>query len=182
MKIIKNIFLYFSAFVPMYFLIIIKFICGLLSQTIDFNSLNIFTLIIYSLLIIAGIMGLIWNTLWNKDESQKIIITSEQNTTDKNFMGYFSIFVLFALAFELTKPSMVVVSLFVILFIGIVYINNEMFYINPLLNLIGFNFYEITYKKNNDENESYAKMFCRGNIILNKSCYVKIKNANFAFI
>lgn len=181
MELFKQVLLYFSAFVPMYFLIIIKFICGMITQTIDINALTLFTLIIYSLLIISGILGLLWNTLWNKDVSEKITITEKQNLTDQHFLGYFSIFVLFALAFELTKLSMVAVSLFIIIMIGIVYINNKMFYINPLLNLLGFNFYEIKYTKLGDQNEYSAKMFYRGELNL-KPCYVKVENTNFAFV
>ena len=77
---------------------------------------------------------------------------------------------------------MVVVSLFIILFIGIVYINNQMFFINPLLNLIGFSFYEITYKKTGGDKEHSAKLFCRGDMDLNKVYYVKLKKINFTFV
>ena len=178
----KDVFLYFSAFVPMYFLIVVKFVFGVLSRTIPLNGLSVFTLIIYSLLTMAGIFGLIWNTLLKKDKSEKIIITSKQNMTDQHFIGYFSIFVLFALAFELTRLSMVIVSLIVIVFIGIVYVINKMFYINPLLNLIGFSFYEITYQKVGGKKESSAKMFCKGELILNKPYSVKLKKTNFAFV
>jgi len=182
MKLFKNILLYFSAFVPMYFLIIVKFSCGVMSGLIQVNTLTIFTFAIYSSLIIAGIFGLLWNVLWDRGKSEEITITSKHNMTDKHFLGYFSIFVLFALAFELTKLSMIVISLFIILFIGIVYINNRMFYINPFLNLLGFNFYEIKYRKNDGEKERSAKMFCRGRLITKKPCKVKIKNVNFAFV
>jgi hypothetical protein len=182
MKLLKNISLYFSAFVPMYFLIIIKFICGIASGMINLDGLTIFTICSYSLLIIAGVLGLLWNIVWNKDKSEEITIISKQNLTDQHFLGYFSIFVLFALAFELTKLSMVVDSLFIIIFIGIVYINNKMFYINPLLNLIGFNFYVIKYKKGGEDESFSAKIFCRGDLILNKPYKVKLENVNFSFI
>lgn len=181
--VIKDIFLYFSAFVPMYFLILVKFLFGLLSGTIDLNTLSIIILSIYSFLVVAGILGLCWNTLWNRDGSQKIKITFQKNITDQHFLGYFSLFVLFALTFELTKLSMFVVSLVIIVFIGIVYINNKMFYINPFLNLIGFNFYEIRYKKFGGKKEFTAKMFYRGTLnINNKPCFVKLENINFSFV
>lgn len=180
MNTIKNILLYLSAFVPMYFLIIIKFVCGLLSGTININSLTIFTLATYSSLIVSGILGLLWSTLWSKGTSKTIIITQKQNLTDQHFLGYFSIFVLFALAFELTKLSMVVASLFIIIFIGIVYINNQMFYINPLLNLIGFSFFDIKYKLKDSETEYSGKIFSREVITLNKTYKIKsMENLSF---
>lgn len=180
--IIKNILLYFSAFVPMYFLIVIKFLFGFISKMMQINALTIFTLSIYSTLVVIGILGLLWNTIWNKSKSEEIIITSKKNLTDKHFLGYFSIFVLFALAFELTKLSMVVVSLLIILFIGIVYVNNKMFYINPFLNILGFNFYIVKYKKNNSEKESLVKIFCRGELKLSQKYKVKLENINFSFV
>lgn len=181
--VIKDIFLYFSAFVPMYFLILVKFLFGLLSETIDLNTLSIIILSVYSFLVVSGVLGLCWNTIWNRDGSQKIKIIFQKNITDQHFLGYFSLFVLFALTFELTKLSMFVVSLVIIVFIGIVYINNKMFYINPFLNLIGFNFYEIKYKKFGGQKEFTAKMFYRGTLSIdNKPCFVKLENINFSFV
>ncbi|MDD4110881.1 MAG: hypothetical protein PHS54_04970 [Clostridia bacterium] len=182
-SLLKDISLYFSAFVPMYFLIVVKFCFGLLSGTIEINALSIIILSFYSFLVIGGILGILFNTIWNRENSKKIIITSQQNLTDQHFLGYFSLFVLFALTFELTRLSMFVVSIFIIIFIGIVYINNKMFYINPLLNLMGFNFYEIQYKEINQNEEKPAKMFYRGKLIIdNKPCFVKLEKTNFSFV
>jgi len=182
MKPLKNILLYFSAFVPMYFLIITKFVFGIISKDIEFGILSICTFILYISLIILGILGLIWNIFWNKDRSQKVVITSKQNITDQHFLGYFSLFVLFALTFELTKLSMFIVSILIITFIGIVYVNNQMYYINPFLNILGFNFYEINYIDENKKEHS-AKMFYRGLLQLNnKPVYIKLKNAHFSFV
>lgn len=179
----KNIFLYFSAFIPMYFLIIIKFIFGLVSGSIEFDLLTLSTFILFLVLIILGVVGLFWNIFWNKEKSVKIIIKHSHNITDQHFLGYFSLFVLFALTFELTKLSMFIVSIFIIIFIGIVYVNNQMFYINPFLNILGYNFYEITYVKENGTEEKTAKMFYKG--ILepsDKPCLVKLKNQHFTFV
>ena len=181
-KILKNIFLYFSAFIPMYVLIIIKFILGTASNRIPFTALTYFTIILFSVLILCGVLGLIWNIFWTKEKAIKIKITSCSNLTDQHFMGYFSLFVLFALTFELTKISMFMVSLISIIFIGIVYINNQMFYINPCLNILGFNFYQITYVTENNQTPRQAKLFYKGQLQENKQCLVKLKNTNFAFV
>lgn len=183
-NIIKNVLLYFSAFIPMYFLIVVKFIFGMLSQTIPVKPLTVFTLILYSVLIIIGILGLLWNILWNKEKAVTINIQSSQNITDQHFLGYFSLFVLFALSFELTKLSMFIVSLVIIIFIGIVYINNEMYYINPFLNLLGYNFYNITYLQEGQTESKTAKMFYKGklDITKQKTFKAKIKNSHFSFI
>ena len=158
-ELVKNTLLYFSAFVPMYFLILVKFAFGFLSGTIEPNPLTVFTVTLYFVFILLGLFGLYWNTFLSSDKSVTITIQDAQNITDQHFLNYFSLFVLFALTFELTKPSMFMVSLFIILFVGVVYVNNQMFYINPLLNLLGYNFYTITYQKQNSNTPCTAKMF-----------------------
>ena len=178
----KNILLYFSAFIPMYLLILVKFVVALIAGSIEFNFLTLLTIIIYSSLIILGIVGFFWNYYGGHESKTEITIITQHNITDQHFMGYFSLFVLFALTFELTRISMFVVSILIIIFIGIVYVNNKMFYINPFLNLLGFNFYEITYKIKDEDKENTAKMFYRGTIQLNKTYLAKIKNRHFSFV
>lgn len=53
----------------------------------------------------------------------------------------------------------------IILLIGIVYVNNDLFYINPLMNLLGYSLYEITYELNGKEMTS--KVFYRGDLEIN---------------
>ncbi len=182
-NIIKNMFLYFSAFVPMYFLIVVKFCIGMFVKSIEANVLSYVVISTYSALILLGIIGYFWNTKFNKEQSVNIVITKKQNITDQHFLGYFSLFVFFALTFELTKVSMFVISILIIVYIGIVYVNNKMFYINPLLNLLGYNFYEISYHKEGEDRIKKAKMFYKGEISIDKKpCKAKIKNQNFSFI
>lgn len=88
-------------------------------------------------------------------------------------------FVLYALSFELTKPSMLTISFVIIVLIGIVYVNNKMFYINPLLNILGFNFYDVVCAQ--EKTQKRMTLFCRG-VLENKTYAVKLLNENFAFI
>lgn len=176
----KNIFLYFSAFVPMYCLILVKFIVGTISKTIDLSFLTIFTFIVFALLTIFGIIGWFWNKNSKTAKTIKIKILSSKNITHEHFLSYFSLFVLYALSFELTKPSMLTISFIIIILIGIVYINNKMFYINPLLNILGYNFFEVEFL-DKDNNKKTKTIFCRGNLE-NKTYNIKLLNENFLFI
>jgi len=164
----------------MYFLVLIKFIVGTISQTIEINFLTIFTFVIFFLLTVFGIAGLIWNMHYTKVKDVKIKILSHKNITDQHFLSYFSLFVLYALSFELTKPSMLTISFIIIILIGIVYVNNKMFYINPLLSILGYNFYEVKYTDENSQNKTLT-LFCKGEIEL-KTYKVKKLNDNFVFI
>ena len=93
---IKNLLLYISAFVPMYFLILIKLIVELINNNLTFNVLNTLNLVTLLLLIISGILGLIWNINFSSEKSKEIVILKKANITDQHFLGYFSLFVYFA--------------------------------------------------------------------------------------
>lgn len=100
----------------------------------------------------------------------------------QTFLGYFSLFVLFSITFDLSKVSMVVVFVLILCMIGVVYVKNKLFYINPFLNILGFNFYKISYKVENDEQVLQTHIFYRGNLKENKFYWVKIKDENFSFV
>lgn len=181
----KKLVLYISTFIPLYFLIIVKVLIEILNGNLTFNVLNTLTLIILTSAIILGLVG-IKNILTHKDAKPiKIKIIKKTAITEKYFLGYFSLFVLFALSFELEKVSMFVVFVLILILIGIVYIRNDLLYINPFLNILGYNFYEITFteERDNFRSEKQAKFFCKG--ILNEEKpfhYAKISHQNFSLI
>ncbi len=182
MKFIQNLLLYISAFIPMYFLIVVNIFLDILNDNLTFNVLNTTMIITLSVLIILGSFGVIWAIKFNRDKNIKIIILERKNTTDQHFLGYFSLFVLFALSFELEKVSEACVFAIILILVGIVYINNKLFYINPFLNILGYNFYDIKYKLQNSGEEKSAKIFYRGNLDLSKNYEINLKNDNFSFL
>jgi len=82
----------------------------------------------------------------------------------------------------LSKISMLVVFICIIIMIGVVYVKNKLFYINPFLNILGFNFYNITYKIIGESKSQTTKIFFKGNLLINKQYCVKIKDENFNFL
>ena len=177
----KNILLYLSAFIPMYVLVLLKHGLEMIVGNIKPNLLNIFVLCLLFVVILLGVIGLLLEVN-RKQKTQKIIITDKTNTTDEHFLGYFSLFVLFAISFDLSKLSMLLVFIMVIVMIGIVYVKNKLFYINPFLNILGFNFYDITYKTQDSNKEQTTKIFFKGDLLLGKRYCVKIKDENFNFL
>ena len=139
----KNLSLYLSAFTPMYVLVFVKLVVEILNGNLTFNVLNTINFILLILLIGLGTAGLFWNVKFNRDEAKEIVILKKENITDKHFLGYFSLFVFFAIPLDLSKVSNFCVFILVLVFIGIAYINNSLYYINPLLILLGYNFYDI---------------------------------------
>ena len=182
MKTFRNILLYLSAFVPMYLLILVRLLLEIVNANLTFNVLNTINLITLLLLIGGGVIGLWWNVWGSKDESRKIVILSKKNITDQHFLGYFSLFVFFAIPLDLSLVSAYCVYVLVLVMIGIVYINNSLYYINPLLNILGYNFYDIQYKIVGEEESKTAKIFFRGDLEIGQTYRANVKNQHFCFI
>lgn len=179
---IKKIGLFLSSFSPLFALIIIKELTEILNGNWTFNFLNTFICILLLVLLFFGIICfiLILNNI-KKFKSKKIEIISKQNITDQHFLGYFSIFVLFAITFEIEMYSMALIFLIILIFIGFVYVKNDMYYINPLINLLGFSFYDIEYKDINGTINK-ARVFHKGRLIIGKSYKIQDQFSNFIFL
>ena len=177
---IFKILLFISAFVPMYVLLLLKFIIEIITNKLSTDFVNIFMVTFLSVLTILGtcaVLILFKNTCTKK---QKIKLTQVNNTTDQHFLSYFSLFVLFALTFELEKISMAVVFIVILLFIGIVYIKNNLYHINPFLNILGYSFYNITCEINGKTQN--LKVFYNGKLRENFTYLVCDMLSNFTVV
>lgn len=176
----KDVLLFLSAFIPMYVLILLKEIVEIINDNLTFNVLNTLVFVLLLLLIFLGLLGL-WLEIHKSDnKSVDVVILEAENITDRHFLGYFSLFVLFAITFDLSRVSMFVVFVIILSMIGIVYVKNKLFYINPFLNILGFNFYKIKYRQG--EELKCTKIFYRGALLTNKNYCIKVKDENFSFV
>ena len=180
-KMVKNILLFLSAFVPMYFLIFVKLVVEIINDNLHFNVLNTLNFVTLLLLIGLGIVGLVWNIKYSSKKSIKIEVVSRKNITDQHFLGYFSLFVFFAIPLDLSYVSAYCVYVLVLVMIGIVYISNSLYYINPLLNLLGYKFFDVEFKFFGQSEIKQVKMFAKKDIPLNQ-CFINIKNEHFCFL
>ena len=183
-KDMKKILLYLSAFVPLYFLVTIKILIDIIFGNLHFNVLNTLSLILLVTAIVLGIVGAKIALKHAQTPTTKITIKNKQSITEQYFLGYFSLFVLFALSFELERVSMFVVFVIVIVLIGIVYIKNDLFYINPFLNILGYNFYEVEFSFTPCTETQKAKFAIKGklDIDLQNTKLVKLSHENFSLI
>ena len=177
-----NCSLFLCAFIPLYILIIIKTLIDIAFNNLSFNHLNTCMLIFLSILIIVGLSGLLISTNKSKNKTKNINIISAKNITDQHFLNYFSIFVLFAITFDLSKVSYSAVFILILTFIAIVYIKNNLYHINPFLNIIGFSFFEITYTHENSNQIKTGTVFCRHKIMKHNLQIVYQATANLWFI
>ena len=176
-----KVILYISAFVPMYALFLINLIVELLNDNLHFNVTNTVVLVALVVLIMVGLIGLMVIINKKDNKTETITVLSKKNLTDQHFLNYFSLFVLLALTFDISKFCYISMLLVIMIFIGVVYIRNNIFYINPLLNIMGYSFYDITYKDNGGEIKE-IRIFYKGELKLNKQKYqlnFSTKNLNF---
>ncbi len=178
----KDVLLFLSAFIPMYVLILLKEVIELVNQNIEFNALAGLVLVFLCSLIALGCLGLFLEIGHSSKQSIEIVIDKAQNITDRHFLGYFSLFVLFAITFDLSRTCMFVVFIAILAMIGVVYVKNKLFYINPFLNILGYNFYKIEYHKKGGKQSENTKIFFRGVVKIGQSYFVKVKDENFSFV
>lgn len=173
--------LFLSAFVPLFLLLIIKEFIEIINKNWSFNFLNTFLIFTLFLFIFFGVISLLKlvNNI-NNFSGKSIMVTSKKNVTDQHFLGYFSLFVLFAVSFEIEMYSMAFVFIFVIILIAIVYIRNDMYFINPLLNILGYSFYQIEYFEG--EKKQTASVFFKGRLELHKNYVMCDKYSNLFFL
>jgi len=177
MNIFKKILLYLSAFAPLYFLLLTKIVIELINKNLHINTLNTIMLSLLCTLIGLGTLGVFF--AFSGAKTTKINIISCKNITEKHFLGYFSLFVLFALTFEIQYVAMAVVFVMILIMVGVVYIKNNLFYINPLLNIVGFSFYQVEYNTSSSQKTEQAIFISFGKLKPNKNCKATITSYNF---
>ena len=171
----SKIILFISAFVPMYILFLINLIVEIINDNLSMNIVNRCVLVVLALLIFIGSVGLIVLINWKDKNYVSIKIISKKNITDQHFLNYFSLFVLLALTFDLSKISFICMFVVITIFIGIVYIRNNIFYINPMLNIMGYSFYDIVYLDENGEQKE-SRIFFKGKLTIENYSYKLYKN------
>lgn len=159
----SKIILFISAFVPMYILFLINLIVELINDNLSWNITNSVVFVSLMLLMFIGLIGLFVIISKKDNKQEKIKVLTKKNLTDQHFLNYFSLFVLLALTFDLSKICFVCVFVVIVIFIGIVYIRNNIYYVNPLLNILGYSFYDITYIDRGGK-EKELRIFHRGEL------------------
>lgn len=172
--------LYLSAFIPLYVLLLLKIIIQLLNKNLSVNVLNTILISLLCLLSALGVLGLF--LAFNKGTPTQIHILKATNLTEKHFLGYFSLFVLFALSYEIELVCMAVIFVIILLLIGIVYLRNNLLYINPLLNIIGFSFYSIEYTTHGSDQVCTTTVMYFGNLKPNKTYIALLSSCNFNIV
>ena len=166
MKLIKKILLYLTAFNPMVFLLLLSSIIQIqFSDELSWNKQNIIVISSFLIfLIITFIIAVIFVKKPLRNDSCKVVLIEVKNLTDSYFLGYFALFVMLDLSFDLMSLESLIIPAILIIIIGVVYISNDLYYINPLFNLFGYKFFDIKYQKNNVNKQYSVRIFSKNNL------------------
>ncbi len=178
----KKVIMYLSAFLPMFWLILIKDYATILKNAISGEGLYT-DLLSVQLFIVVGLVVLITIcTIFliskNKELSTDlVVVTSVTNRTAEYYLGYFSLFILELFAFSFTDVVDIIVMVVLLILLGIVYIKNGLFFINPTMNIYRSYIFEAEY---NDGKAIRSKiLICKEKIKVGDK--LKVYVSNYAF-
>ena len=178
----KKIIMYLSAFLPMFWLILIKDYATILKDAIEGKAkysdlLSVQLYIVVGIVIVITICTIVLIS-GNQDLSKDLVVASKvTNRTAEYYLGYFSLFILELFAFSFTDIIDIVVMSILLLLLGIVYVKNGLFFINPTLNIFRSFIFEVEFS---DGNNIRTKMLvCKEKIQQGDSLNIDISNYGF---
>ena len=112
---------------------------------------NAILCVIWIVLLAISIVGILkFRAVFLKSQrrsKESIILLKANNVTADYFFPYFSLFVISFFTVDPTKFSDILILGFLVIFIILVYVRNDMYFINPILNIIGYRSFAIAYQR-----------------------------------
>lgn len=174
--------MYLSAFLPMFWLILIKDYASILKDAnageapySDLLSVQLF--IVLGIVLFITIITIILIS-GNKNLSNDLVVAVKvTNRTAEYYLGYFSLFILELFAFSFTDIVDIVVMSILLLLLGIVYVKNGLFFINPTMNIFRSFIFEVEFSDGN--NIRTKILICKEKIKQGDSLMIDISNYGF---
>ena len=181
-----------SCFVPLYLTFIISLLFKLMTEgfgpSIFERRFNWLELIVFGVLCFLGLLGfrIFLSHLNHKGQvsaSESVIIKDAENITADYYFTYFSLFVLTFATVSIEVPAQFCNTIILHILLILVYVKNQMFFINPLINIWGYKSFKITFaKKNNPDVLMTIKVFTKENLEQrqDKAFRVAYSDSNFS--
>lgn len=182
----KKIILYLSAFLPMLFIMWVREsiapFLDVWAGKIEWTDLYPGPLLIAELTLISGIaLTLFWLMKNNrKVATKKIKIDVVKNRTAEYYLAYYSLFILSLIGFSLVDIVDIIVLVLLLTILGIVYIKNELYFINPTINIFRSFIYEVEYTS---EKERLGKLLIsRDKLKTGQIVDIEVSEFEFTFV
>lgn len=150
---LRKLVMYISAFLPMLLIMWIKEVLlgvrNVLEKpwkyTWDSIYLNPYLIAEIAFIILIG-CAIFWLLKRNKKTGvYTITLKTVKNRSAEYYLAYYSLFILALIEFSLTDPIDLVVLLLLLIVLGVVYIKNDLFFMNPTINIFQSYIYEVEY-------------------------------------
>ena len=180
MNVFNKLMLFVSSYIPLYMLLILKNIFeritdgGHLVNIVQkfkvatwFDEVNDWAVSILSLAIVVSAVYL-WRDLENETSSKKYLIIEVSDETGNYYFNYISIYLLSCMGLTLNCIVDCFVFLFVMIIVGYIYVSNNMMYMNPVANVMGYKVYNCVLNSVNTNDDDIVSI-----VVVPKSTIVK---------
>lgn len=153
---LRKLVMYLSAFLPMFLIMWIKEILLGIRNVYDkpwkysWESIYFNPYLIGEFIVIFLVGTALYFLLKRNQRTSVYTITLKtvKNRSAEYYLAYYSLFILALIEFSLTDPVDLVVLILLLIVLGIVYIKNDLFFMNPTINIFQSYIYEIEYMRN----------------------------------
>ncbi len=105
-----------------------------------FDEINDWAVCVLTFTIVISVSYL-WKMLGKGTSTKKYLITEVSDETGNYYFNYISIYLLSCMGLTLNSIVDCFVFLFVMIIVGYIYISNNMMYMNPVANIMGYKVY-----------------------------------------
>lgn len=185
LNIFIKIFLFLTAYYPLFLILFIQnsnlidkiFKEGISSiKWMNFNDSLIYGLIIGLIFFILLKIFIKFQSKSNTSQFRVIKIKDVSHET----LNYILTYLIAFLSLKLNDPKDIISILILLFIIGIIYVNSNLLYINPFLQLLNYSIYELTIKKDMAEKSIVIIAILPNNKII-KNEYINISLVNEGF-
>lgn len=153
---IRKLIMYVSAFLPMFVIMWVKEVLKIVRETLGKPTVVAGWKALYNPYLIAELVSIIVvgaSVFFLMQRNNRlgvytIIVKSVKNRSAEYYLAYYSLFILALIEFSLTDPIDLVVLVMLMAVLGIVYIKNDLYFMNPTINIFRSFIYEVEYETN----------------------------------
>lgn len=151
---IRKLIMYVSAFLPMFVIMWVKEVLKTFRNALGKPTSVVWWKAFYNpyliaeliLIIVVGALVFILMQRNSRVGVYTIIVKSVKNRSAEYYLAYYSLFILALIEFSLTDPIDLVVLVMLMVVLGIVYIKNDLYFMNPTINIFRSFIYEVEYE------------------------------------
>lgn len=168
MKNRENLVYFLSAILPMNVIVLLKVVFNFIFIESNETVFKISAIVIVSCITLAGLISLILicKTVASPQAKTTVLtVINADNNTSQKYFTHFSLFILTGLAIPVENSILCfILIVFLEVMLATVYIKENMIYLNPILNVLGYEVYTATCTDENNKRKKY--------IFLAKGCSI----------